>query len=328
MAPLIQIDNLVAGFETPAGLMRAVDGASLHINAGETVGLVGESGCGKSATAFSILRLLPHPVGKIISGSIRFGDQELTTLDEKALCGIRGKRISIIFQEPMSALNPVMKIGDQVAEPLLIHEKISRADALARAQEMLTRVGIPNAAERMKAYPHQLSGGQRQRVVIAMALICRPQLIIADEPTTALDVTLQKQILELLADLQKETGAAILFITHDLGLVKKFCQRTYVMYAGQIVEHGPTGALFGSPAHPYTRALLTSRPSDTHAPKALLPSIEGRLPTFWEWPQGCRFAPRCAFAQTQCLAPQSLTDNVRCCRYPHYLKELNAKENA
>lgn len=330
MEKLLEIENLSAGFETPTGFMRAVDGVSLHIGKGETVGLVGESGCGKSATAFSILKLLPHPVGKIVGGNIRLHSagnvQELTTLGERDLCDVRGKSISMIFQEPMSALNPVMKIGEQVAEGLRIHENISKADALKAAERMLERVGITNAAERMRAYPHQLSGGQRQRVVIAMALICKPQLIIADEPTTALDVTLQTQILELLQELQRETGAAILFITHDLGLVKKFCQRTYVMYAGQIVESGATADMFAAPKHPYTRALLGSRPSDATQPKSLLPSIEGRLPTFWEWPKGCRFAPRCPFAREACLMPQVLTETpagaVRCCRYPQYLNEL------
>jgi oligopeptide/dipeptide ABC transporter ATP-binding protein len=335
MARLLEIENLIVGFETSksytksseaqnaAGFMRAVDGVSLHINQGETVGLVGESGCGKSATAFSILQLLPFPTGKIVSGNIIFNDAgkniELTKMGEKELCEIRGKSISMIFQEPMSALNPVMRIGDQVAEGLLIHEKISKKEALKEAERLLNRVGIENAAARMKSYPHQLSGGQRQRAVIAMSLICKPQLIIADEPTTALDVTLQNQILELLKELQRETGAAILFITHDLGLVKKFCERTYVMYAGQIVEHGNSRDIFSQPQYPYTRALLNSRPNDALKPKTLMTTIEGRLPTFWEWQSGCRFAARCVYAKAECKAQQILeetqTTTVRCCRY-------------
>jgi len=319
MEKLLEIENLSAGFETPRGLMRAVEGVSLSIGTGETVGLVGESGCGKSATAFSILRLLPFPTGKIISGSLRlFGSdgtaRELTTLGEEELCAIRGKDIAMIFQEPMSALNPVMRIGDQVAEGLRLHEKVSKKTALAEAAKLLARVGIADAPARFRDYPHELSGGQRQRVLIAMALICKPRLIIADEPTTALDATLQTQILDLLATLRRESGCAILFITHDLGLVKKFCARTYVMYAGQIVESAPTAQLFEAPRHPYTRALLSSRPTDRSTPKTPLPTLAGRLPTFWEWPAGCRFAPRCAYAREECAVPQTLRECVRCCR--------------
>ena len=323
LKPLLEIENLTVGFHTPAGFMRAVEDVSLQIGAGETVGLVGESGCGKSATAFSILQLLPHPSGQIVGGKIIFYDEnsngrDLTLLQEKELCTVRGKLISMIFQEPMSALNPVMRIGDQVAEVLTLHEKIPQADALQQAEKLLLRVGITDAAQKMRAYPHQLSGGQRQRVIIAMALICRPRLIIADEPTTALDVTVQAQILELLAELQRETGAAIVFITHDLGLVRKFCQRTYVMYAGQVVESGPTEEIFARAQHPYTQALLASRPGEHTPPKTLLASIEGRLPSFWEWPSGCRFAPRCPHAQDICRAAQILKETpahaVRCVR--------------
>ncbi len=318
MEKLLEIENLSVGFETPRGMMRAVEGVSLQIGQGETVGLVGESGCGKSATAFSVLRLLPQPIGNILSGEIRLWDKtqprDLLKMAEKQLCGVRGKEISMIFQEPMSALNPVMRIGEQVAEPLLLHEKISKKAALEKAERMLERVGIANANKRLRDYPHELSGGQRQRVLIAMALICHPRLVIADEPTTALDATLQTQILELLAQLQREEGCAILFITHDLGLVRKFCERTYVMYAGQIVEEGTTHALFGSPQHPYTRALLAARPSERNAPKTLLPTLPGRLPTFWELTSGCRFAPRCVFAKVACQAPQMLQNCVRCCR--------------
>jgi oligopeptide/dipeptide ABC transporter ATP-binding protein len=319
MEKLLEITDLVVGFETPKGFVKAVDGVSFSISQGETVGLVGESGCGKSTVAFSILRLLPHPVGKIASGSICFEGRELTTLPQKALCEIRGRDIAMIFQEPMSALNPVMRIGDQIAEPIIIHEGPSaKKSAAARAVELLAKVGIPDPAGCARAYPHQLSGGMRQRVVIAMALACRPKLIIADEPTTALDVTLQKQILELLASLQREMGLAILFITHDLGLVKKLCAKTLVMYAGQIVEAGPTSELFAAPRHPYTTALLAARPSDAMAPKTLLKSIPGRLPSYWEWASGCRFRARCTLATVGCEAPQALIGSpercVRCCQ--------------
>lgn len=330
MRPLLEIQDLVVGFETPRGFMRAVDGVGLSIGRGEVVGLVGESGCGKSATAFSILRLLPYPTGRIASGSIRFfaGKEalELTALDEKSLCAIRGRQIAMIFQEPMSALNPVMRVGDQVAEGLILHEKISKPEAVQEALRLLKRVGIVNADLRLRAYPHELSGGERQRVAIAMALVCKPSLVIADEPTTALDVTLQAQILELLRELQRETDASILFITHDLGLVKKFCDRTYVMYAGQIVESNVTSLLFGSPRHPYTHALLAARPGDANPPKTPLKSIEGRLPTFWEWESGCRFCSRCSFCQSKCKAAQKMemiaTSCVRCCRHSEFGKEL------
>ncbi len=317
METLLTITDLAVGFQTSRGLMRAVDGVSFSVGKGETVGLVGESGCGKSSVAFSILRLLPFPTGQIISGSIRFEGKELTTLPERELCAIRGRDISMIFQEPMSALNPVMRVGEQIAEPIFIHEPATpKKVARERAVELLAKVGLPNPAECAKAFPHELSGGMRQRALIAMALACSPKLIIADEPTTALDVTLQSQIMELLVSLQREMGLAILFITHDLGLVKTLCHRTLVMYAGQIVESAPTAEIFATPRHPYTTALLAARPSENSTPKSPLPSIPGRLPSFWEWDSGCRFRARCSKVCAGCELPQNLTSDdaraVRC----------------
>jgi peptide/nickel transport system ATP-binding protein len=297
--------------------MRAVDGVSFSIGEGETVGLVGESGCGKSSVAFSILRLLPYPTGQIISGSIRFDGRELTTLPEREICDIRGRDVSMIFQEPMSALNPVMRVGEQIAEPIFIHEPTTpKQVARERAVELLAKVGLPHPVECARAWPHELSGGMRQRALVAMALACKPRFIIADEPTTALDVTLQSQIMELLVSLQREMGLAILFITHDLGLVKTLCHRTLVMYAGQIVETAPTAEIFATPRHPYTAALLSARPSDSSTPKTALPSIDGRLPSYWEWDSGCRFRARCGRACAGCELAQELkstpTRAVRC----------------
>lgn len=317
MAPLIEIKNLTAGFETPKGFLRAVDNVSLTIEAGESLGLVGESGCGKSATALSILQLLPFPIGKVTGGEILFGGRDLLKLNEKELCEVRGREIAMIFQEPMSALNPVMRIGKQIAEPLMIHGLAKdKNSAMAKAVEMLERVGIPEPQKRAKLYPHELSGGMRQRVLIAMALITRPKMIIADEPTTALDATLQSQIIDLLADLQKDFSASILFITHDLGLVKRLCQKTTVMYAGQVVESAPTAELFASPKHPYSEGLLHALPNDTLAPKTPLKTIPGRLPSFFEWESGCRFRPRCPYATQECTATQTLetTSANRCLR--------------
>ena len=316
MAPLLQVENLVAGFETPKGFLKAVDGVSFQIAEGESVGLVGESGCGKSASALSILQLLPHPIGKITEGKILYQGRDLLELPTKELCAIRGKEIAMIFQEPMSALNPVMRLGEQIAEPLLIHKLVqNKADAKAQVLQMLERVGIPEPHRRFGAYPHELSGGQRQRALIAMALITRPKLIIADEPTTALDATLQTQILELLASLQKEFALSVLFITHDLGLVKKLCHRVNVMYAGQIVESAPCQELFSSPKHPYSAGLLASRIGENDTPKGMLKTIEGRLPGYFEWESGCRFRPRCPYAAASCQNPQPLRQlATRCLR--------------
>lgn len=292
--PLLRIENLVAGFAKPDGeVLRAVDGISLEVHKGRTLGLVGESGCGKSVTAFSILRLLPHPAGRILDGSIRFGELDLAKLDHEAMTRIRGNRISIIFQEPMTALNPVHRIGRQLIETILLHRKVPRNEAIREAVSMLQRVGIPAAEERFHDYPHQLSGGMRQRVMIAMALINKPELLIADEPTTALDVTVQAQILELMAELQRDTGMGMILITHDLGVVAETCDEVAVMYAGRIVERAPVEAIFANPQHPYTQGLLKSMPHLDSRRKELLPVIRGSVPSLEEMPAGCRFASRC-----------------------------------
>jgi len=306
--PLLEINNLVTAFHTPAGRVPAVDGVSLSIERGKTLGLVGESGCGKSVTAMSILRLVAAP-GVIESGEILLRDAggsglNLVTLPEPKLREVRGGRIGMIFQEPMTSLNPVFTIGDQIAEAVLLHRDVSRAEARGRALEMLELVRIADPRRRLDEYPHQLSGGMRQRVVIAMALACEPDLIIADEPTTALDVTIQAQILDLLADLRQRLGTAILLITHDLGVVAETCDDVAVMYAGRIVEQAPAAALFAKPRHPYTIGLLAARPergrrAGQKAGHAVgrLRTIPGMVPAPQHFPAGCRFHPRCAFAR-------------------------------
>ena len=299
--PLLAIENLKTYFHTSAGVARAVDGLSLAVNAGETVGLVGESGCGKSVSALSILRLISAP-GRIEAGSrILFEGRDLLSLDERAMRGIRGNRIAMIFQEPMTALNPVFTVGDQVAEVARIHDHASRAAAWKRAVEMLDRVGIPAPDERAHEYPHQLSGGMRQRVMIAMALVMHPALLIADEPTTALDVTIQAQILELLAELQAQYGMSVLLITHDFGVVAETASRVAVMYGGEAVEQAPVEELFAHPHHPYTRGLLAAMPRLGSA-RERLQTIPGSVPAPTNWPAGCRFRDRCASAWDRCEA--------------------------
>ena len=313
--PLLEIDNLVTTFHTPGGRVPAVDGVSLSIERGRTLGLVGESGCGKSVTAMSILRLVAAPgvieAGRIIlspaGGLSRAGGPvDLVTLPESQLQEVRGGRIGMIFQEPMTSLNPVLTIGDQIAEAVLLHRKVSREAARARSLEMLKLVRMADPERRLDEYPHQLSGGMRQRVVIAMALACEPDLIIADEPTTALDVTIQAQILDLLADLRRRLGTAILLITHDLGVVAETCDDVAVMYAGRIVEQATTAELFARPRHPYTIGLLAARPEGGgHGSRAAgrLQTIPGMVPAPQHFPAGCRFHPRCAFArQPDCSA--------------------------
>jgi peptide/nickel transport system ATP-binding protein len=298
---LLAIENLRTWFYTDAGVARAVDGVSLTVGAGETLGIVGESGCGKSATALSILRLI-RPPGRIESGSrIVFEGRDLLTLDEASIRAIRGNRIAMIFQEPMTALNPVFTVGDQIAEVARIHTRASRADAWKRAVEMLDRVGIPAPAERAREYPHQLSGGMRQRVVIAMALVMQPALIIADEPTTALDVTIQAQILELLDSLQREFGTSILLITHDFGVIAEMASRVAVMYGGEVVEEAPVKELFARAHHPYTRGLLAAMPR-LGADRERLQTIPGTVPPPTAWPSGCRFRDRCDSAWDRCTA--------------------------
>ena len=306
--PLLEINNLVTAFHTPAGRVPAVDGVSLSIERGKTLGLVGESGCGKSVTAMSILRLVAAPgvieAGEILLRDASGGVLNLVTLPEPRLREVRGGRIGMIFQEPMTSLNPVFTIGDQIAEAVLLHRDVSRAEARGRALEMLELVRMADPKRRLDEYPHQLSGGMRQRVVIAMALACEPDLIIADEPTTALDVTIQAQILDLLADLRQRLGTAILLITHDLGVVAETCDDVAVMYAGRIVEQAPAATLFAKPRHPYTIGLLAARPERVgragrtagHA-AGRLRTIPGMVPAPQHFPSGCRFHPRCAFAR-------------------------------
>ncbi|MEO8563916.1 MAG: ABC transporter ATP-binding protein [bacterium] len=297
--PLLEIDDLHTFFYTDDGVARAVDGVSFSVGVGETVGVVGESGCGKSVTALSILRLV-RPPGRIESGSsLRFEGRDLLALDEKEMQRIRGNRIAMVFQEPMTALNPVFTIGDQIGEVARIHAKMSKRDAWAKAIEMLELVGMPAPAQRAGEYPHQLSGGMRQRVVIAMALVMNPALVIADEPTTALDVTIQAQILELLADLTRRLGTSVLLITHDLGVVAENCSRVVVMYAGEVVEEAATVDLFARAHHPYTEGLLGAMPRVGGGHERLA-TIPGTVPPPTSWPAGCRFRDRCPYAWEKC----------------------------
>ena len=299
---LLEVDNLQTHFRTPDGVNRAVDGISFAVEAGETVAIVGESGCGKSVTANSILRLVPQPPGKI-GGAIRFQGRDLLKLSERAMREVRGNDISMIFQEPMTSLNPVLTIGRQIAEPLLLHQGLSRESVEQRVVEMLGLVGIAEPRRRAREYPHQLSGGMRQRVMIAIALACRPKLLIADEPTTALDVTIQAQILNLMTDLKRRVGAAIILITHDLGVVAETAERVMVMYAGRKVEEAPVAELFRSPRHPYTRGLLSAVPklgSSLATAQTRLAEIPGVVPSLNQRIAGCIFASRCAFARDLC----------------------------
>ncbi len=297
--PLLAIENLRTYFHTAAGVARAVDGLSLNVPPGETVGVVGESGCGKSVTALSILRLVAPP-GRIEPGSrVLFEGRDLLALDERGMRAMRGNRIAMVFQEPMTALNPVFTVGDQIAEVARIHAGASRADAWTRAIAMLDRVGIPAPDERARDYPHQLSGGMRQRVMIAMALVMQPALLIADEPTTALDVTIQAQILELLSELQNQFGMSVLLITHDLGVVAETASRVVVMYGGEAVEQAPVAELFAHPHHPYTRGLLAAMPR-LGTSRERLATIRGTVPAPTDWPAGCRFHDRCASAWDRC----------------------------
>ncbi len=296
---LIEVRDLATHFTTEGETARAVDGVSFHIGKGETLGLVGESGCGKSVTALSIMRLIPDPPGKIVRGQILIDGQDLVALKESEMRRVRGNKISMVFQEPMTSLNPVFRAGNQIAEAAMLHQKISRREAKQRTIDMLAKVEIPAPAQRFSEYPHQLSGGMKQRVMIAMALVCNPSLLIADEPTTALDVTIQAQILRLLRDLQKELGMSVLLITHDLGVVAEIAHRVAVMYAGKIVELADTYSLFARPLHPYTQALLESIPK-LGEKKHRLSVIPGEVPNPLGFPSGCRFHPRCKYATDIC----------------------------
>jgi oligopeptide/dipeptide ABC transporter ATP-binding protein len=302
--PLLEVENLRTYFETDAGVARAVDGVSFHVEEGEVLGIVGESGCGKSVTSLSVMRLVPQPPGRILEGSaIRFRGRELLQLSPAEMRAIRGNDIAMIFQEPMTSLNPVYSIGDQIAESLRLHRGMDRSAARARVVELLRLVGIPDPAERASNYPHQLSGGQRQRVMIAMALSCEPDLLIADEPTTALDVTIQAQILDLLAELRERLGMAVVLITHDLGVVAEVCDRVVVMYAGQVAEEGPVATIFAEPRHPYTEGLLQAIPRLGSRVERLA-VIPGSVPSPTDWPIGCRFHPRCPYGWDLCVHEQ------------------------
>jgi peptide/nickel transport system ATP-binding protein len=299
---LLEIENLQTHFRTPDGVNRAVDGVSFTVEAGETVAIVGESGCGKSVTASSVLRLIPEPPGKI-KGSIRFEGVDLLKLDERAMRDIRGNQISMVFQEPMTSLNPVLTVGRQIGETLRLHQGLGREAAERRVVEMLRLVGIAEPERRAREYPHQLSGGMRQRVMIAIALACNPKLLIADEPTTALDVTIQAQILDLMSELKQRVGAAIILITHDLGVVAEIAERVLVMYAGRKVEEAPVGELFRSPRHPYTQGLLGALPklgSSLNEKATKLVEIPGAVPSLKQRIAGCVFASRCALARDIC----------------------------
>lgn len=307
--PLLSVKDLVVDFKTRAGNARVLDHVSLELSAGKILGIVGESGCGKSMTALSIMGLVPNPPGKITSGSISLDGKELTGLDEETLCDIRGSEIGMIFQEPMTSLNPVFTVGEQIAESVRVHENASAQAAMSRAVEMLKAVDIPEPDIRARAYPHQLSGGMRQRVMIAMALACRPRLLIADEPTTALDATVQAQIFDLLQELQQETGTAIVLITHDMGAIAELADDVAVMYAGRIVEKGPVSDVLSRPCHPYTQGLITCVPHlvpDPPIQREPLREIPGMVPALTNLGSGCAFEPRCdkAFAKCNTAKPE------------------------
>lgn len=297
---LLDVRDLETHFYREGAITRSVGGVSFQVKSGETLGVVGESGCGKSVTALSILRLLPKLTGKTVGGEIRFHGRDLLKLSEREMRQIRGARIAMVFQEPMTSLNPVHTVGSQIAEAVQIHTKANRLDAMAKSQEMLRLVRIADPDRRINNYPHELSGGMRQRVMIAMALACSPELLIADEPTTALDVTIQAQILRLIIDLKERLGTAVMFITHDLGVVAETCQRVIVMYAGRIVEQAAVSDLFARPAHPYTQGLMHSVPDPRQGRRRRLPEIPGIVPSLREPVVGCSFAPRCPFAIAVC----------------------------
>ena len=327
--PLLEVENLQVHFRTPTGINRAVDGVSFHVDPGETLAIVGESGCGKSVTSMSMMRLIPEPPGKI-AGSIRLEGRDILALSDREMRALRGNDISMIFQEPMTSLNPVLTVGRQIGETLRLHQGLDQAQAEARAVEMLTLVGIPEPARRVREYPHQLSGGMRQRVMIAMALACNPKLLIADEPTTALDVTIQAQILDLLSAVRREFNMAMVLISHDLGVVAENCDRVCVMYAGRIVERAPATRLFDDPWHPYAQGLIRALPPLDGA-RRRLQAIPGTVPDPRTLPSGCAFAPRCHHAGDDChagvppLAPSEQDRAVACLRPQRLPVELAAE---
>ena len=309
--PQLKVNDLVTTFDTEHGLLRAVDGVNFEVHKGKTLGIVGESGCGKSVTSLSIMRLLPKPSGKIESGEILFDGMNIAALPPEEMRSIRGKRISMIFQEPMTALNPVHHVGKQLQEVYKLHFPDMSADEILQASiQQLYKVGIPEPELRINEYPHQQSGGMRQRVMIAMALACGPEILIADEPTTALDVTIQAQILDLMQELQKQSGMSIILITHDLGVIAETCDDVVVMYAGHIVESAPVHNLFTSPSHPYTKGLLQAIPRLTSSGKQQLDAIEGMVPDLKDLPKGCRFQNRCPFATDICSQSPPPTETI------------------
>ena len=325
MPPLLEVKDLHTEFRTGAGVVHAVDGVSYTVDPGETVAIVGESGSGKSVSALSVMRLIPDPPGRITGGEVRFAGRDLMTLSEEEMRQVRGSEIGMVFQEPMTSLNPVLTIGRQITETLEQHRGVDRAAADKRAIELLGLVGIADAKRRLEQYPHQLSGGMRQRIMIAIALACDPKLIIADQPTTALDVTIQAQILELMQRLTRQLGVALIIITHNLGVVARYAQRVNVMYAGRIVESGTAGALYHNPRHPYTIALLRSVPRLDRPRQARLDPIEGSPPDLTRLDRGCSFRPRCRFAIEKCaeekppLEPAGMPGQLSACFRSHEL---------
>jgi oligopeptide/dipeptide ABC transporter ATP-binding protein len=312
MEPILEVRGLRTHFETERGVVRAVDGVDLRVGSGRTVGVVGESGCGKSVLALSILRLVPSPPGRIAGGEILLSGRDLLALSEEEMRQIRGREISMIFQEPMTSLNPVFRVGEQIAEVFRLHQRMDRRQAFAQSTEMLRMVGIPSPEKRARDYPHQMSGGMRQRVMIAIALACRPRVMLADEPTTALDVTIQAQMIDLIAALRAETGAAVILITHDLGVVAEAAETVAVMYAGQIVEHGSVRDLFSKPLHPYTLGLMNSIPrmDGPAGREAFLRTIPGVVPPLYDLPTGCRFRDRCPDAFPLCRERAPILEEI------------------
>ncbi|MBN2180082.1 MAG: ABC transporter ATP-binding protein [Deltaproteobacteria bacterium] len=303
MHNILQVRDLKTHFETRNGTVKAVDGVSVEVNRGDTLGIVGESGCGKTVLALSVMRLIPEPPGRIVSGTIMFDGIDLLSLDKEEMRKLRGREISMIFQEPMNSLNPVLKIGDQVAEAIGLHQGLSKKDSLERALEMLQLVGMPSAKERLKNYPHQMSGGMRQRVMIAMALSCNPRLMLADEPTTALDVTIQAQIIDLINAMKEKVGTSVILITHDLGVIAEAAQYAAVMYAGKVVEYCGVSDLFSNPLHPYTEGLMESTPNIGEIPddkEKRLTVIPGTVPNLYSLPEGCSFQERCPSVMEIC----------------------------
>jgi peptide/nickel transport system ATP-binding protein len=327
---VLEVSNLKTYFSSKSGVTKAVDGIDFVLHENETLGIVGESGCGKSMTSLSILRLVPSPPGKIVDGTISLKGKNILKMSEKEMRHVRGNQISMIFQEPMTSLNPVIPVGEQIAEAIRVHQKLGKKVAWNKAVEMLDLVGIPSPEKRAKQEPFQLSGGMRQRVMIAMALACNPEVLIADEPTTALDVTIQAQILELMKDLQKKLNMGIIFITHDLGVVAELCDKVAVMYAGQIVEYSTTEQLFKNPKHPYTTGLMSSLPK-LHEDQEELLTMKGNVPSPYDMPKGCRFSPRCPLATAQCHVEEpslSLLDDgsqIRCFLYNQDIQPKGAE---